>query len=917
MTRPYAWFPSFALLIISHPLCAQQVADTKFETRRGFYDLPFDLTITTATPDATIVYTTDGSEPSATNGTIYSGPIEINTTATIRAFAYKDGELPANVDTHTYLFLADVIQQPANIPGYPNNTYWLGGSSSNEAVHDYEMDPAIVNDPVYSGGMIDSMTSIPSMSIVVAPGEIFSNSGFYDGTNVEKKVSVEILYPTKPDDNEQAEAGIESHSHKRMKRSLRLNFRSEYGDSKFDTRLFRDFVINGDSATDRFDRIVLRAGNNRSWARIFSKEKTTYVIDEFARQSQIESSGYGVHGAFVHLYINGLYWGLYNPVERPDRFFQAEYFGGETADWFSLNHGGDLSGNDDRYDYLMGDLTGKDMSVSANYAELQEYLEIDAFLDYLLITWFTGTGDWPQNNWYGGNRNASPLLESAPHRYYLWDAEWSWDLPHGSAQNPPPYNPWVHPDFREDDLPNKGSNKAIANIFNSAKESPEFLKKLSDRVYELFDNDGALTESNNLARWSALTNHVREAVVAESARWGDTLSPTRTRDGDWQNEVNVIAGLMAGRNEKFLTALRNENYYPDLDPPVWNQHGGTIPSGFILTMTNPNTLGTIRYTLDGSDPDIGSPIYVTPIVLTGPTEVKARVIRATEVSAVHQATFLTTEPPALRITEIMYHPLDASPEEVLAGYTNKDDFEFIELRNIGSETIDLEGMTFDDGIGYTFEAFNLAPGEFVLLVSNLSAFEERYGPSAQVLGAYTGNLRNSGESLRLVTSLGQTIHEFRYEDSWYGETDGGGFSLNIADQNSSLPSWSDPDGWFGGHTINGTPGIGEIVSRDLDDLDGDGVVNLLELALGMDRKTKDAHLLPTSEIVGGNLVFTFSKETSYSGIQVEVEASPDLISWNTAPDSLVSLAATIETRSAILAGDTAQFVRVKVSRTAE
>ena len=38
-------------------------------------------------------------------------------------------------------------------------------------------------------------------------------------------------------------------------------------------------------------------------------------------------TGLGAHGTFVHLYLNGFYWGLYNLAERPDGWFTSAYLG--------------------------------------------------------------------------------------------------------------------------------------------------------------------------------------------------------------------------------------------------------------------------------------------------------------------------------------------------------------------------------------------------------------------------------------------------------------------------------------------------------------------------------------------------------------------------------------------------------------
>ncbi|HUU11050.1 MAG TPA: lamin tail domain-containing protein, partial [Phycisphaerae bacterium] len=76
------------------------VKDTAFDHDRGFYDAAFDLVISTATPDATIRYTLNGSWPTATSGYVFdpATPIHIVTTTVVRAAAYREGFEPTNVD---------------------------------------------------------------------------------------------------------------------------------------------------------------------------------------------------------------------------------------------------------------------------------------------------------------------------------------------------------------------------------------------------------------------------------------------------------------------------------------------------------------------------------------------------------------------------------------------------------------------------------------------------------------------------------------------------------------------------------------------------------------------------------------------------------------------------------------------------
>ncbi|MFT5109309.1 MAG: hypothetical protein ACI9UA_004956, partial [Pseudoalteromonas tetraodonis] len=170
-----------------------QVEDTKFSVNRGFYDTPQSVAITTTTAGAEIRFTTDGSDPTASNGSIYSTPVSITTTTTLRAAAFKSDLLPTNVDTHTYLYLGDVINQPSNPPGAP--TSWGNRTA------DYAMDPDVVNDPAYSDDIIDGLKSIRTLSIVVPNDEFFNNPrGIYanpqnEGRAWEREVSFEFLHP--------------------------------------------------------------------------------------------------------------------------------------------------------------------------------------------------------------------------------------------------------------------------------------------------------------------------------------------------------------------------------------------------------------------------------------------------------------------------------------------------------------------------------------------------------------------------------------------------------------------------------------------------------------------------------------------------------------------------------------------------
>src|SRR6185503_20267994 len=85
----------------------------------GTFTGPVTVTLTDSTPGATIHYTTDGSTPTGSS-TVYTGPITVNQTTTIRAMATASGMTNSAVASATY-----TIQQQVATPT-PSSTQYTG-----------------------------------------------------------------------------------------------------------------------------------------------------------------------------------------------------------------------------------------------------------------------------------------------------------------------------------------------------------------------------------------------------------------------------------------------------------------------------------------------------------------------------------------------------------------------------------------------------------------------------------------------------------------------------------------------------------------------------------------------------------------------------------------------------------------------
>jgi hypothetical protein len=163
----------------------------------------------------------------------------------------------------------------------------------------------------------------------------------------------------------------------------------------------------------------------------------------------------------------------------------------------------------------------------------------------------------------------------------------------------------------------------------------------------------------------------------------------------------------------------------------------------------------------------------------------------------------------LRLTELNYHPANPTPAELaLAPGTDDTAYEFLELRNISAQAISLDNVRFTVGITFNFSNGGVAvlePGQAVVVVSNLTAFQARYGTGILVAGEFSGQLSNSGEQLLLVDASNQTIHDFEFDDSgtWPVAADGNGPSLEVI---SIFGDYSSGANWRASSVVGGTPG---------------------------------------------------------------------------------------------------------------
>lgn len=845
---------------------------------RGVYDNAFSVTLSVPDSDATIYFTLDGSPPSATNGKVYEEAIQISSTTTLRAIASQAGFPDTEVITETYLFPGSAIRQTVDSPtaeGLPETWFFL------PAGYDLDATSGVAGPfgPI-SNTISESLRTLPSISLVTDQDNLFDNNvGIYTnpiekGAAWEREVSFEILYPDNDTESVQVDAGIRitgASSRGNPKKSFRMLFKKQYDESKFTHTLFPE------SAVEEYDELILRGF---TFGDSFG--------DHFVRESFFRMQSGPELGEFMHVYINGMYWGVYDVSEKPRASFLDDYFGGDEDDYDVIS-GGDgstvetvvfpehttvfnaESGNNDAWKQMLliasqidgananekfFQLQGKDATGNV-IPSMPNYLDMENFTDYLLVNFFsnTGTGEWTDSgNWRVArrSRNDGITIENEPFRFFVWDAD--------DAFSDPIANPAVQ----------VGTNSTLnfasfGYLYKQLRLSSEFKLLMADRAQKHLFHDGVLAESNAIDRLRKSIAEVERAMAADASRWGDPTTHSIIQD----RVINITGDFLVGRVDELVAEMNSVGLLPSVVTPSLDQHGGSITPASIIHFTDAQPGIEIHYTMDGVDPrdiEAANEIYSNAIVyddangisINNDVTIKYRAKSGSTWSALGEATFKAEQPAqSLRISEIMYHAAHPTENEENAGYKNDKDFDYLEIQNTGDTPVDLTNIQVAGGVSFTFNGGTLAAGEFVLVVENQAAFQSRYGMGSNVAGEYSGALSNGGETVQLLDPNLIVIQSVAYEDEpalgWYSQTDGYGRSLEMINADFPVDESSDPIHWRPSLEASGSPGLpnASVIGRAFKDINGNGIQDLGEPGIS-ERAVTMHHVGNDGKLGGGD-----------------------------------------------------------------
>ena len=472
---------------------ADYVRTPDFSLPGGFYATAQTVSFTCETPDAEIRYTIDGSDPSPTS-LLYSTPLVLNQVAAgnghcLRIRAFKAGWAASAIKTRNYL-----IAQSPNLTTGP--ALILTGDPQRSLFDPFGIF-SIVGGNYGNGGAWQS-DGPTAYNNAAADGAISTSTG----KGWERPVEVELYFPNGQDGFRQT-AGIRvsgsPHARPRYtldtitsapwnltnfaeKPSLNLFFREEWDQNKL------DYPILGDTyERKKFESIRLRAGKN--------DVRDPFVRDEYCRRLFGLMGQKTSWGTIFPVYVNGKFRGYYNAVERlREEFMQQHYNSSENWDVRYITDM--VDGDAVAFNDLIARLNayGSDLANPAKLQAVLDVLDTTNYADYALLNAWTGTGDWPHNNYCWGRERTA----NGKWRLFVWDAEGAF----GGFSKGLGYNI-----FTQDLLANPTTaGREICLVYTRLKNSPEFRLLMADRINKHFCNDGALADASLTSAKDQLIN---------------------------------------------------------------------------------------------------------------------------------------------------------------------------------------------------------------------------------------------------------------------------------------------------------------------------------------------------------------------------------------------------------------------------
>jgi hypothetical protein len=502
----------------------------------GFYDSEFELKIRTNRLNCDIIYTTDGSIPNINNvDNAYTYIIKPGEDA-----EFKELKLVSYIyDSPIKVFDRSIEENKLSaIP----NTYSGFTAPSNNIDKAFILRAAIYRNGkmgdvatrvYFIGKKMQKYLSLSVLSLVVSeddlwdfymgiyvPGALYnsddgimSGNQFQRGREWERPVYAEFFDKDGKTGFAQ-NMGIRIHggtSRALANRSFRLYARSDYGESTINYPIFEHH------SNHEHKRLKLRTSGQDAMSTYFRDA----LMCSLMKNTEVNTEDYHP----VNLFINGVYWGIFNIRERFDNHYVERYYGIDRNCVEIVDRWGEVPEDYKAFRAIISEMNPEN---SMFFYVVTQHINLNSFLDNKIAEIFFGSWDIHWKMWRD---------KSNPESKWNWIL---WDLDQGMGHMCDPAPEWNREANIETNYLNPFLTDYKTNTLNF--EFSRFVQ--NKQIRNIFINRFAEMMSSNLSKQNILTNidifksRIDAAMPAHIERWKSS-GGIQNLD-DWNSNIDKL-----------------------------------------------------------------------------------------------------------------------------------------------------------------------------------------------------------------------------------------------------------------------------------------------------------------------------------------------------------------------------------------
>ena len=564
-----------------------------------------------------------------------------------------------------------------------------------------------------------------------------------------------------------------NYSRAKPQKSFEIKLSDKYGTGNVNYPFFTDKPF-----IDKMDDIVLR-NSGTDWNVLHFRDA---LMERIMKNTW---SGYlGAEPAVM--FLNGAFWGVYTIHENHDDNWMDYNFGLSKKQFDYLKEDGSSitvkEGSDASFWTMYNYATTQTPTTQAYYDYMNSVLDLQNYADYFIAETYYNNGDWI-GDWTNNIKMWRPNATGSKWRYLLYDTDFGFAL-QGSVN-----------DNRLAIARNPAAFSHSSEMFDAMLNNPTFKRYFINRYADLINTNYLPSNVSNVLH--QFQDSMSADMPAHFAKWGSNMST-------WQTNVNNVMSFVNARPTIMRDNIRA---------------GFGLTSKVTLTL-NVSPAGAGRIEISTITPTTypwsgvyfnGNPVTITAIPNPGYTFDHFRSNATITSNNTNQSVtynFASNDAitayftgsaavPKITISELNYNADSA---------LNSGDW--IELKNFGSQAVNLSGWVLSDGADnhmFHFPTGTVIPaGGYLVVMEDSVKFRTQFPTVTNAIGVLGFNYSNGGDQVRLFDYTGNLYLSFYYSDlaPWPTTPDGGGYTCELLNVNGDL---SDGNNWFAG-CIGGSPG---------------------------------------------------------------------------------------------------------------